>query len=115
MKWHKKIIEWLATNETGMSSETIAFAALGSPREITSYPHDPADLRRCIVLLDKVPEAAQVLPNLASTSPEWEGLVRNWPTLTKMLRVEIGDDLPCYGWSAPKTYKAMKRAMSGGI
>ena len=111
MKWHKKIIKWLATGETGVSSMTIAFAALGEPYERPGHPGDPADLRRCMVLLDRVPEAARVLPNLAATSPAWEGLVREWAALAKMLREEIGDDLPSRGWSAPKTYDAMKRAM----
>ena len=52
---------WLAVGERGLSSEAIALTALGlEPTGFrASWPHDPADLRRCLLLLEAVPETRQ--------------------------------------------------------
>lgn len=113
-KWERKIIEWLATGETGISSEAIAFQALGVSSEGRwgrTHPSDPADLRRCVLMLQRCPEAKPALSKLADKSAAWRGLVKEWPALVRLLKKEIGEDLPSFGWSAPKTYGAMKMAI----
>ena len=53
-----KILRWMATGETGISSKKMAFTAVGEEYEknYPSHPHDPADFNRCLMLLDAVPE-----------------------------------------------------------
>lgn len=53
-------VEWLRTGERGLSSEAIAEQMSGLPvgqgYGFSNHPSDPADLRRCRLLLDRVPE-----------------------------------------------------------
>jgi len=51
-----EIIKWLANGETGMSSKAMAFTALGVKyKNACYYPYDPADLNRCLLLLEAAP------------------------------------------------------------
>ena len=34
------------------------------------------------------------------------------PRLTALLKQEIGDDLPAFGWKAPETYNEMQRIVA---
>ena len=107
-QWQKEIITWMATGETGMSSKTLAFAALGELSGRISYPYDPADLRRCLLLIRRCPKVSDAILILADHNKQWAALAKEWDALTHMLEDEIGHDLPSYGWEAPKTYHAMK-------
>ena len=107
-----RITEWLAVGERGISSEAIALTALGErPTGCrASWPRDPSDLRRCLLLLDASPEARDDgLLILAERCPEWAALVNVWDRLSTTLRSEIGETLPPLG-SAPKTYALMLEA-----
>ena len=104
---------WLAIGERGLSSEAIALTALGlEPTGYrASWPHDPADLRRCLLLLEAVPETRQNgLRVLAKRCPKWAALVEAWDRLSETLRSEIGETLPQRG-SAPRTYALMREAL----
>lgn len=104
---------WLATGERGLSSEAIALTTLGLRPTgwRASWPLDPADLRRCLLLLERVPETREggLLP-LAKRCPRWAALVRIWDRLSETLRSEIGETLPPEG-SAPQTYELMQQAL----
>ena len=56
-----RITTWLAVGERGLSSEAIALTALGErPTGFrASWPLDPSDLRRCLLLLEGAPEARE--------------------------------------------------------
>ena len=104
---------WLAIGERGLSSEAIALTTLDL--EPSSYrawwPLDPADLRRCLLLLEAVPETREKgLLVLAERCPRWAALVKVWDHLSETLRSEIGESLPQRG-SAPRTYALMKEAL----
>ena len=104
---------WLAIGARGLSSEAIALTALGlEPTGYrASWPLDPADLRRCLLLLEEVPETREKgLLVLAERCPRWAALVKVWDRLSETLRSEIGESLPQRG-SAPKTYTLMKEAL----
>ena len=109
METYQKIAKWLAEGERGISSEAIAITTLG--HDVTgnnaSTPRDPADLRRCIQLLEQVPEARKGLEKLAAQHIHWTILVVHWDILEVALRAEIGDDLEVPS-SAPVTYSLMK-------
>ncbi len=111
------ITMWLAVGERGLSSEAIALTTLGlhPAGQRASWPHDPDDLRRCLLLLESVPETRESgLLVLGKRCPRWAALVRVWDRLAETLRSEIGENLPRRG-SAPKTYALMREALDPTI
>jgi hypothetical protein len=109
----RKVVEWLAHGDRGMSSETMAFwLAWGEKGNSRSHPYDPDDLDRCLRLLEQVPELRPLLPRMASVSDKWARLVANWERIEASHLDEVG-----LGWSkarrAPKTYAMMKEVLDG--
>lgn len=72
---------WLASGERGISSNTI-FTHLTGVDALRDWgmdhPHDPADFRRCRLLVAQVPELRPLLPRMADVSPVWAALVNRW-------------------------------------
>lgn len=108
---------WLIGRDTGLSSLTIfsvlsvehgkyAMATRGWFR--FTVPHDPADLGRCLRLLDAVPEWRDRLGEVAAVYPEWAPLVRDW---TEIERLYV-EELPAR--TAPKCYAAMRVLIDEG-
>ena len=109
-----RIAAWLASEERGTSSEAIAFTTLGAyvTGRRAAWPLDSTDLRRCLQLIQEVPEAReQGLRVLAERHPEWAALESIWDRLSATLRSEIGDVFSTRR-SAPKTYELLKEALS---
>lgn len=81
--------------------------AFGIKRGWPSAPSDPADLDRCLRLLDKVPEMRPHLHKMADLSSNWKKLIEKWDEIERSHLDEVG-----LGWtkgkSAPKTYRLMK-------
>ena len=103
-----RIIDWLAYGQTGSSSKTLAFYALGRTGVRIAWPHDPGDLRRCLLLIKEVPEIRkETIPALAGVSPEWKALSEVWEELKSALQEETGPGLEL-GGSAPITYRLIK-------
>ena len=104
---------WLAIGERGISSNAIALTTLGlrPTGHDAWWPVDPADLRRCLLLLEAVPETREDgLLVLAKRCPKWAALAKVWDRLSETLRSEIGETLPPRGY-APKTYALMNEAL----
>jgi len=104
----QRTLGWLANGETGMSSKTMAFwLAFDQRTDEASYPHDPADLNRCLLLLGQVPEMRAQLPRMAELNEVWAALVARWDELEKSFTDEVG-----LGWTkakcAQKTYDLMR-------
>jgi hypothetical protein len=105
----KQAIEWLLDGEVGLSSKNIV-RYLTSQKSDGSYPHDPADLRRCVQVLHEIGG----LYHAFNTRMEWEGpvwkaLVRNWPLLTSTLAYEMAKP---NATEAPKTYALMQELIA---
>ena len=107
----QRILQWLAGDDTGMSSESIAFAAGGiTPKRGYSAPHDPADLGRCLRLLDQFPEwtADRWQKPLAASCFQWAALIERWDEVKESFLGEAG-----LHWekskSAPRTYDLMSK------
>lgn len=103
----RKTLEWLANGETGVSSKTMAFwLAFDIKMEDGCHPWDPADLDRCLRLLDRVPEMRPHLPRMAEISRVWSAMIDRWEEIERCHLDEVG-----LGWSkarcAPKTYELM--------
>jgi hypothetical protein len=101
-------IAWLAGNNTGVSSETMAYwLAFNTIPARVGHPHDPDDLDRCLQLLAAVPALREDLGLMAHLSTEWAALVARWDEIAFTHREEVG-----LGWtkarSAPRTYELMR-------
>lgn len=107
-----KILSWFARGRTGMSSECMALTAAGIVVDRISYPHDPADFNRCLLLIDWVPEVKEHFGKVAALSPVWSALISRWDEINKTFIDEAG-----FNWnksdSAPKTYALMKEIING--
>lgn len=110
--------EWLATGEQGLSSKTIFFHLSGhrppgsGAWRLDHHPHDPADLRRCRLLLDAVPDFAARLPEMAEVSPAWAALVPRWAAICAQMDAEAPEwraGKP--GTACPRTYDMIKDAV----
>jgi len=100
--------EWLAVGEHGTSSLTI-FGRLTGTKQVDceNHPSDPADLRRCRLLLECVPEFAQRLVEMADVSTVWARFVADWEGICALMDEESPKWRDDKG-RAPKTYARMK-------
>jgi len=73
--------EWLAGDDTGISSLTIYSVMTGVRVSRTGIPHDSDDFGRCHRLLSLFPEWRGRLGEVAARFPEWRGLVEAWGEL----------------------------------
>lgn len=108
---------WLAQGERGMSSEAIfsnlTGTTIGDRDDADAHPHDPADLRRCRLLLEAVPSLQAKLPSMAAVSPVWGRLVDAWDELCALMDQES----PAWrdkGGSCAKTYARMRAIIQQG-
>ena len=102
-----RIIHWLASGDTGVSSQNIAFECLGETLRIkSSTPLDPDDLGRCLRLISKVPECRAAVDSLGGKYEKWAIAAKHWDELAMMMEEEVGIDWS-KGRSAPKTYARM--------
>jgi hypothetical protein len=101
-----KVLNWIATGRVGASSKAMAMAACGLPND-GSYPHDPDDLNRCLLMPDAVPEVREHFDTIAKVGVVWERLISRWAEIEACFISEAG-----INWSkacsAPKTYYLMQ-------
>lgn len=101
-----KIIKWFGTGKVGASSKAMALASIGMAND-GSYPCDPADFNRCLLLLEAVPEIRNRMDKVAAINGTWGRLVAKWSEVETCFLDEVGFD-----WAkaqrAPKTYALMK-------
>jgi hypothetical protein len=108
--YDKKFVEWLASGERGISSNTIASVLSGLDCMQGwgySHPRDPADFKRCLFLLYAVPGFSENLSKMGDVSPEWAALVEHWQEFEKLLHSELAEDTG----RAPKTYARMQEIL----
>lgn len=111
----KAVLIWMSEGETGLSSMSLARETAGLPHPTKGSfggiwaPSDPADLRRCRLLIEAVPEARQAVDRLAEKHDGWRGLAADWNEINRLY-----DEEAATGWKndAHPTYRAMKKALS---
>lgn len=86
--------EWLAGDDTGVSSLTIYSVMTGVRVRHTGVPLDADDFGRCHRLLGLFPEWRARLGEVAARYPEWRGLVDAWGDLESLH--EQGDEQGLY-------------------
>jgi len=115
---------WLAVGEQGLSSCSMFWRLTGVKPDYIGdqrhydHPHDPDDLRRCLLLLDQVPEFKGRVREMIGCSREWGALAQAWDDLVATLESEIPEwRNPPAGSSARVTYDKMAailRTRDGG-
>ena len=107
------VLEWLFTGQVGASSKVMAAAACGFPCS-RSYPSDPDDLNRCLLLLEKVLAIRERFPAISELSDVWAKLIDRWEVIERSFLDEAG-----LNWTksnrAPKTYTLMKSVIKEEI
>ena len=111
----RKLLQWLAGPNKGLSSEAMAYCVLQIERTDhwsgNEHPCDPSDFNRCLLLVEQVPEVRNHFNRIAKLSPEWSALITAWDELQQLFVAEVG-----WNWdkarSAPKTYARMKELLS---
>lgn len=104
---------WLARGERGLSSEAIVSAVTGEqvsryPSPGSDYPHDPADLRRCVQLIEQHPLLAFVFKDaMRAHGPVWAALIDVWDELAETLAAEMAEGTG----KAPRTYARMREVI----
>jgi hypothetical protein len=86
----RKVLDWMANENTGMSSLAMAYCAFGEELKCKATPSDPADFNRCLNLVHIIPEIREHFPKIAQLSPEWRVFITNWDRLEKSFLNEAG-------------------------
>ena len=112
---HPGLVDWIRYGERGLSSEAIvdhlAHHPIARANGASCHPHDPADLRRCVLLLDAVPTLRPLMPSMADVSAEWAALVDHWDELEATFRREMSSG----SYYATDTYTLMKSVLDGAV
>ncbi|EBK2630087.1 hypothetical protein VL83_13880 [Salmonella enterica subsp. enterica serovar Montevideo] len=107
-----KVLKWQTKGHVGISSATMASIALGLEKNFYhgrfDAPSDPADLRRCMMLVDEIPEIKDSFPLIAKKVKRFSPILREWDSLIALLKFEIKRP----DKRAPKTYKWIKELLS---
>ncbi|MBA3589686.1 hypothetical protein [Methylibium sp.] len=107
------LIAWLANGQRGVSSDTIVqhlTSIVCLTDEEPAHPHDPDDLDRCLILLDRVPLLKLQLHGMRTCSPVWDALIDRWDEIEASHLDEVG-----LGWTkghrAPRTFALMREVI----
>lgn len=86
-------LHWLGHGPWGTSSLAMLLAAMGhAPREEDrDHPLDAGDFRRCMWMLDAVPEVREHFDAVAAMSSEWGRLIARWPEVEAVFNKESDD------------------------
>ncbi len=107
-----KVAQWFVSEDTVISSMTIAAFMCGVDASVLrhrSAPCDPGDLGRCLRLLEQFPRWKKRMPEMASINNHWKRAVRHWDKAAALMEEEVGIDWS-KGDSASRTYAFMKQA-----
>lgn len=105
MEINNNVNAWLQEGDRGISSEAIVSKLTGiniSGKWGLGAPCDPSDFKRCVDLLEAVPEFKPRLSEMKDVSTYWKLLVENWAELEQLYYEEYETG------SAPKLYAKMK-------
>lgn len=100
------LAEWLAYGRRGLSSNALAKQLYGLPADAgDEHPIDPADLQRCLDLLEATGTQERI-GEMAQVSTAWWQLTIRWTELTALLESERQEGLT--SWTAPLTFELMR-------
>ena len=106
------VFKWMRSHDSGASSEAIAMHMIAGWSD-GSFPRDPADLGRCLRLLELFPEWKPRIGEMSKYGAVWQAYADQWEDMESSMRDEVGIDWS-KGRSAEKTYGLMKRIEADG-
>lgn len=86
-----RLLHWALSDDTGVSSNTIARVASGATLGHADIPYDGGDFGRCYRLLQAVPELYDSLPDVARVCPKWGPLVDRWHDLEAAYLADLNE------------------------
>lgn len=89
----KKVALWFQSEETGVSSMTMAYIATGATVGNFDAPYDPSDFSRCYELLKLVPEIREDFARIGKIVPRFAGILENWDELCALHEQERYNEL----------------------
>lgn len=90
----QRMIEWIATRNTGVSSKTMWCALMGVKRKINlSTPRDNGDFRRCYDMVEYGHVTLDDLQIVKKQYPWFVPFVDNWEELSLLFEEELGKRL----------------------
>lgn len=106
----RRALLWLAGGDTGRSSIAIMHHMLGIGSD-GCRPSDPADLGRCLRLLEHFPEWKPRIGEMAIYSTAWAALISVWDQLAQTMAVESTSKFPLTA-VAHRTYALMNAVVA---
>lgn len=75
----ERLIDWYENGETGLSSSFLAYRLSGMEifKTHPAHPHDYDDLRRVILLIDRIPEFNETIIEMQN-EPGWAKIATRW-------------------------------------
>lgn len=103
MEVKKEWLEWLASGDTGISSETMFSAITGVPVQRNDVPHDIGDFGRCHRML-KATNLRDQIGKVVEKFPSWTPYIDCWIELENLYE-------ECRKWEklSQEEQKAMKK------
>lgn len=101
----ERIIQWLCSGETGLSSKTMVCIHTGNEMGYDRAPLDVSDFRRCWFLVEAVPEIRNSFPLIVEKCPAFKGVIENWDVISAAYERERGSG------KCPETYRLLKEAL----
>lgn len=78
------LIAWLVSDDTGSSSKYMASVLAGFDHEY-NHPHDLSDFKRCLGLLEAVPEFVDRMEMMRCQSPQWAAMLDSWKEIVALM------------------------------
>lgn len=83
-----KILDWLTNGETGLSSKTMASCVAEIECAYNEAPLDPDDFKRCLKLVNRIPEIKTHFDAIAKLSPRWNLIIHHWEEIEACFMAE---------------------------
>jgi hypothetical protein len=77
-------LQWMASQDTGISSETMFSAITGVPVAMRDIPHDMADVGRCVRMLRRLPDLRPQIEKVILQHKEWMPFIDCWKELERL-------------------------------
>ena len=87
----ESLVEWLVSDDTGISSKNIVRRYLNMHIEPFGWPHDSDDFGRCYLMLKECPFIKISL--MANVDKIWADLVGEWQKLSKLYEDKKGVEI----------------------
>ncbi len=100
----EEVLRWMANEDIGVSSKTIAATIAEVDCSHVDVPHDPSDFMRCLKMLDACPSIKN-LSKVKEVYPFYAPIINNWNEMVDLLEKDKKE----YSGRSPTLYKYMQK------